>query len=279
MTRIALFLIVLSLVPALPAFPETTDAAVDTGGRAEPLPKDLENVGITERPNEQLPLDLLFTDESGEAARLGDFFGERPVLLNLGYYTCPMLCGLVLNGVIEALKTIDWTPGKEFAIVTVSIDPSETSTLARLKKENTIQEYGRAEAAKGWHFLVGEEEEIRALTDAAGFRYAYDDERGEYIHAAVIIVCTPDGRLSRYLYGVLFDSQTLRLSLLEASEGKIGSPLDRILLYCYHYDAARGRYAPAALNIMRAGGAIAVVILGITLAALWRRDAGRRPKV
>jgi protein SCO1/2 len=278
-TRIALFLIVLSLVPALPAFPETTDAAVDTGGRAEPLPKDLENVGITERPNEQLPLDLLFTDESGEAARLGDFFGERPVLLNLGYYTCPMLCGLVLNGVIEALKTIDWTPGKEFAIVTVSIDPSETSTLARLKKENTIQEYGRAEAAKGWHFLVGEEEEIRALTDAAGFRYAYDDERGEYIHAAVIIVCTPDGRLSRYLYGVLFDSQTLRLSLLEASEGKIGSPLDRILLYCYHYDAARGRYAPAALNIMRAGGAIAVVILGITLAALWRRDAGRRPKV
>jgi len=276
--RIVALLIVLSLVPAVPGFSETTGAAVDSGGRAEPLPKDLENVGIMERPNEKLPLDLLFTDESGEAARLGDFFGERPVLLNLGYYTCPMLCGLVLNGILEALKSIDWTPGKEFEIVTVSIDPSETSTLARLKKENTIEEYGRAGAAKGWHFLVGEEEEIRALTDAAGFRYAYDEERGEYIHAAVIIVCTPDGRLSRYLYGVLFDSQTLRLSLLEASEGKIGSPLDRILLYCYHYDAARGRYAPAALNIMRAGGALAVVVLGITLAALWRRDAGRRPR-
>ncbi|MBM3319592.1 MAG: SCO family protein [Candidatus Eisenbacteria bacterium] len=278
MMRIVALLIVLSLVPAVPGFSETTGAAVDSGGRAEPLPKDLENVGIMERPNEKLPLDLLFTDESGEAARLGDFFGERPVLLNLGYYTCPMLCGLVLNGILEALKSIDWTPGKEFEIVTVSIDPSETSTLARLKKENTIEEYGRAGAAKGWHFLVGEEEEIRALTDAAGFRYAYDEERGEYIHAAVIIVCTPDGRLSRYLYGVLFDSQTLRLSLLEASEGKIGSPLDRILLYCYHYDAARGRYAPAALNIMRAGGALAVVVLGITLAALWRRDAGRRPR-
>jgi len=276
--RIVALLIVLSLVPAVPGFSETTGAAVDSGGRAEPLPKDLENVGIMERPNEKLPLDLLFTDESGEAARLGDFFGERPVLLNLGYYTCPMLCGLVLNGILEALKSIDWTPGKEFEIVTVSIDPSETSTLARLKKENTIEEYGRAGAAKGWHFLVGEEEEIRALTDAAGFRYAYDEERGEYIHAAVIIVCTPDGRLSRYLYGVLFDPQTLRLSLLEASEGKIGSPLDRILLYCYHYDAARGRYAPAALNIMRAGGALAVVVLGITLAALWRRDAGRRPR-
>lgn len=278
MMRIVALLIVLSLVPAVPGFSETTGAAVDSGGRAEPLPKDLENVGIMERPNEKLPLDLLFTDESGEAARLGDFFGERPVLLNLGYYTCPMLCGLVLNGILEALKSIDWTPGKEFEIVTVSIDPSETSTLARLKKENTIEEYGRAGAAKGWHFLVGEEEEIRALTDAAGFRYAYDEERGEYIHAAVIIVCTPDGRLSRYLYGVLFDPQTLRLSLLEASEGKIGSPLDRILLYCYHYDAARGRYAPAALNIMRAGGALAVVVLGITLAALWRRDAGRRPR-
>ena len=248
-----------------------------TGGRAEPLPDELEGVGITEHLEEKLPLDLKFVDSSGEAVSLERYFdGEKPVLLNLVYYTCPMLCGLVLNGMVEALQEVSMTAGDEFRIVTVSIDPSETATLAKLKKQNYIKEYGRPEAAAGWHFLIGEEKNIRALADAVGFGYTYNEKRGEYVHSAAIFVCTPDGVLSRYLYGIQYDPRTLRLSLLEAAEGKIGSPLDKIILYCFHYDAAEGRYAPAAMNLMRAGGMMAVLTLGVVLAVLWRRDRGRQ---
>jgi len=254
-----------------------TQEADTAGGRQEPLPDELVDVGITEHLNEQVPLDLEFTGVDGEPVVLGEFFdGERPVLLNLVYYTCPMLCGLVLNGVVEALREIPWTAGNEFRIVTVSIDPSETATLAQLKKQVYIKEYGRPEAAAGWHFLVGREENIRVLADAVGFGYTYNEKRGEYVHAAGIFICTPDGRLSRYLYGIQYDPRTVRLSLLEASEGKIGSPLDKILLYCFHFDAAEGRYAPAAMNLMRAGGTVAVLSLGIVLSILWKRDRGRR---
>jgi len=272
------FVLVASIAAAMTAAPAAFgETAADTsGGRAEPLPDELEGIGITERQGARLPLDAAFVDENGEAVLLGDYFGERPVLLNLGYYTCPMLCGLVLNAVLEGLKELEWTAGQEFEIVTASIDPSETSTLAKLKKQNAIKDYGRPEAASGWHFLTGDEKNIRALTDSVGFAYRYDEETAQYAHAAGIFICTPDGRLSRVLYGVIYDPQTLRLSLLEASEGKIGSPLDRILLYCYHYDAARGKYAPAAMNIMRGGGALAAVAFGIALALLWRRDAARR---
>ncbi len=245
--------------------------------RIEPLPKELEGVGIVEHLDGKIPLGLRFQDETGREVSLGDYFGkDRPVLLTLVYFRCPMLCTLVLNGMIDALKQIDMTPGKEFEIVTVSFDPTETPTLAKFKKQNYLTEYGRPEAGPGWHFLVGGEEEIRALTDAVGFGYRWNEEQKQYVHQAAIYVVTPDGRLSRYLYGVMFDPRTLKLSILEAGKGKIGSTFDQIVLYCFHYDASSGKYAPAAVRIMRAGGILTVLILGSVLSTLWVRDRRRR---
>lgn len=245
--------------------------------RIEPLPQELEGVGIIEHLDGKIPLDLKFTDETGREVVLGDYFGkDRPVLLTLVYFSCPMLCTLVLNGMIDALRQVDMTPGKEFEIVTVSFDPTETATLAKFKKQNYLNEYGRPEAGPGWHFLVGGAAEIRALTDAVGFGYKWNAEQQQYVHQAAIYVVTPDGRLSRYLYGVMFEPRTLKLSILEAGKGKIGSTLDAIVLYCFHYDANSGKYAPAAVRIMRAGGILTVLILGSVLSTLWARDRRRR---
>ncbi|MEW6367564.1 MAG: SCO family protein [Acidobacteriota bacterium] len=245
--------------------------------RAEPMPKQLEGVEVTERPDSPIPLKLEFTDEDGRAVRLGDYFKRgRPVILTLGYYECPMLCTLVLNGLIETLKTIEWTPGLEYEIVTVTINPAETYRLARLKKENYLTEYGRAGAAMGWHFLTGREENIKALAGAVGFGYKYDERIEQYAHPAVIIVTTPEGHVSRYLYGIKYEPKTLRLALVEASEGKIGSTVDQVILYCYHYDAAAGRYAPAAMKLMRIGGVATLVTVAGLLAYLWIGRSGRR---
>lgn len=241
------------------------------------VPKETEGVGVTEHPGAVLPLELMFRDENGRDVRLKDYFaGSRPVILTLNYYRCPMLCTLQLNGLVDALRRMEWTPGRQFEIVTVSIDPLETPPLARLKKQNYMKEYGRPEAAKGWHFLTGREENIRRLAATVGFEYRYDRETDQYVHAAALFVCTPEGRVSRYLYGILYDPTTLRLSLVEAAEGRMRSTVDRILLYCFHYDSAKGRYAPAAMNLMRAGGVATVLILGGVLAAYWRREAARR---
>lgn len=241
------------------------------------VPKETEGVGVTEHPGAVLPLELMFRDENGRDVRLKDYFaGSRPVILTLNYYRCPMLCTLQLNGLVDALRRMEWTPGRQFEIVTVSIDPLETPPLARLKKQNYMKEYGRPEAAKGWHFLTGREENIRRLAATVGFEYRYDRETDQYVHAAALFVCTPEGRVSRYLYGILYDPTTLRLSLVEAAEGRTRSTVDRILLYCFHYDSAKGRYAPAAMNLMRAGGVATVLILGGVLAAYWRREAARR---
>jgi len=249
-------------------------------GAAQPAdyrPRSLEGVGITEHRDAQIPPDLAFVDESGRKVTLADYFdGDRPVILTLNYYRCPMLCTLQLNGLIEALKELNWTPGEQFEIVTVSIDPVETPTLAKAKKQSYLSEYGRPAAAKGWHFLTGRQKEIRHLAAVCGFDYKWNEDRREWMHAAALFVCTPDGRLSRYLYGVQFEPQTLRLSLVEASSGKIGSPLDQIILYCLHYDAGAGRYSLAALNLMRAGGAVTVVLVGTLLAVFWRRESRRR---
>lgn len=245
--------------------------------RQEPSPPELAGVDVEERLDAALPLGQEFLDETGRAARLADYFdGERPVILTLNYYECPMLCTLVLNGLADALREMDWVPGRQFEIVTVSIDPNETPSLAREKKATYLKAYGRDEAASGWHFLTGSEASIRALADATGFRYSYVERQDEWAHAAVIFVVTPDGRLSRYLYGVKFDPRTLRLSLVEASEGAIGSTLDRLILYCYHYDSEAGTYAPKALRIMQLGGLATVLVLGGLLLALWRREARRR---
>jgi len=254
----------LLIAAALPSFAQ----------RAEPLPKELEGVGITEHPGARLPLDLEFTAEDGKPVVLSRYFsGGKPVILTLNYYRCPMLCGLLLNGVVEGLKELSWTPGREFEIVTVSIDPQETSQLAMLKKESYITELGRPGAASGWHFLTGRGASIRKLADAVGFGYRYDAERQQYAHPAGIFLVTPDGRMARYLYGVVFEPRTLKLALTEAGEGKVGNAGDQILLYCYHYDANAGRYVIAATNIMRLGGAATVLVVGVWLFSAWRRGA------
>ena len=242
--------------------------------RSEPLPKQLEGVGITEHPGARLPLDLEFTAEDGKPVLLSQYFAAgRPVILTLNYYRCPMLCGLLLNGLVDGLKELSWTPGREFEIVTVSIDPQESPKLAMLKKESYISDYGRAGAAAGWHFLTGREANIRALADAVGFHYRWDEEQQQFAHPAGIFIATPDGRIARYLYGVLFEPKTLRLSLAEASNGRVGTTTDQFLLYCFHYDANAGRYVVAATNIMRLGGAATALIVGVWLLLAWRRSA------
>lgn len=244
--------------------------------RLEPLPSYADDADIQENLDAPLPLDLDFVADDGTTVRLGDYFDRRrPVLLTLNYYSCPMLCTLQLNGLVDALKASDWIPGREFELVTVSINPRETHELARLKKQNYIRDYGKPEAAAGWHFLVGRQENITALADTVGFRYEYDEQTGEYAHAAVAYVITPDGRVSRYLYGVQFEPKTLRYSMVEASAGRIGNTLDRLILLCFHYDATRGKYAPAAMNIMRLGGGLTLLIVGAWVLAQWARERRR----
>jgi len=245
-----------------------------------PVPSDLRDVGITQNLDAQLPLDLRLTDENGETVELGRYFKEgRPVLLTLGYYRCPMLCDLVLNGLIAGLQEIDWVPGREFDIVTVSIDPLETPQLARLKKQGYMADYARAGAARGWHFMTASEEVIEEIADTVGFQYEYVESRQEFAHAAAIFVITPDGRVSRYLFGVVFDPRTLRLSLVEAAEGGIGSVIDQFLLYCYAYDAEAGQYTPVAWRIMRLGGVATVLLLGMSLVTFWIRETRRKRAV
>ncbi|MFV2072250.1 MAG: SCO family protein [Thermoanaerobaculales bacterium] len=245
----------------------------------EQVPKALEEVGVTEHLDAKLPLDVEFVDESGKVVKLGDFFdGERPVILTLNYYRCPMLCGLMLNGVVDGLEQMEWTAGQEFELVTVSINPLETPALAAEKKQNYLKRYGRPSAATGWHFLTGREPEINRLAETVGFSYAYDPVRKEYAHAAVIFVCTPDGRVARYLYGIEYPPKRLKLALLEASEGKIGTTLDQLILYCYHYDPSNRRYSPVAMNIMRLGAGTAALVLALGLGLFWLREWRRRKR-
>jgi protein SCO1/2 len=261
----------LALVLAAAAFPARAE------DRIEPLPKELEGVGVDEKRDAKVPLDLPFTDDLGRAVTLGDYFrGDKPVVLTLNYYRCPMLCTLVLNGYVEGLKQLDWYPGGEFTSVTVSIDSRELPTLARAKKQTYLEEYGKPLADRGWAFLVGSPDSVKRLTDAVGFRYTYDADSDQFAHAAVILVLTPDGRISRYLYGVKFEPATLRLALVEASEGRIGSALDQLILYCYHYDPSTGTYAPAALKIMRFGAALTTLVLAVVLGTFWAREFRRR---
>jgi protein SCO1 len=246
--------------------------------RAEPLPAELANVGIDEHLGAQLPLDMTFTTHEGKTTKLGDYFdGVHPVILTLNYYKCPMLCGLMLNGLADTLKELEWTAGREFRVVTVSFDPLETPQLAALKRQNYLQYYGRPDAGGGWSFLVGRQASVDALLHATGFRVAWNDQRNEWMHVAAPILCTPDGRISRYLYGIAFEPKTLRLSLVEASEGKIGSTVDRVLLFCYHYDGQG--YSIAAMNVARAGAGLTLVIVVAFLASLWRRERRRAKKV
>lgn len=240
---------------------------------AQPLPAGLQNVGLTQKLDAALPLDTSFVDEDGSNVALGDYFSTgRPVLLTLVYYRCPMLCNVVLQGLTDALRRMDWTPGEQFEIVTVSIDPRETPELARDKKRSILEAYGRPQAARGWHFLTGPAADVERLADAVGFEYEYLPQRGEYAHPAALYIVTPAGRISRYLLGVTFDPQTTRLSLVEAADGKIGTLADQFLLYCFRYDAESGRYTAVVWNIMRLGGLATLLVLGVVLALFWRRE-------
>ena len=253
-------------------------ATVMAQDRIEPVPGPLARVGIEEKLDAALPLSLVFKDDSGRDVTLGSYFRPgHPVLLTLNYYRCPMLCTLELNGLVNGLKGLAFTPGDEFTVVTVSFDPRETTALARAKKLSYLEDLGRPRAVAGWHFLTGSKESIEALTAAVGFSFEYDKDTDQYAHAAVVIAATPEGRVARYLYGVAFEPATLKLALLEAGKGKIGSTWERFILYCYHYDADSGRYALAALTIMRIGGAATVLILGCAIGGFWLRDRRLRP--
>ena len=252
-------------------------AGVASGQLAGQAVPALDKVGIEEHLDAALPLDLEFLDEAGRTVRLRDYFdGVRPVILTLNYYRCPMLCGLQLNGVVAGMEELDWTPGVEFEMVTVSIDPLETPELAKAKKENYLKRYQRPAAARGWHFLTGRQVNIERLAETVGFGYTYDVVSGQYAHAAAIFVITPDGRVARYLYGIEYPPKNLKLALMEASQGEIGSPLDQLIMYCFHYDPASRRYAPVAMNIMRVGGGATALVLGATLGVWWLRESRRR---
>jgi protein SCO1 len=236
-------------------------------------PALLKDIGIDQKLDSALPLALSFRDESGRAVKLGDYFGKRPVVLALVYYNCPMLCTQVLNGLVASLNVMSLSAGTDFDVVAVSFDPRETPEMARAKKEAYLTRYKHPAAAEGWHFLTGREPEIRELAKAAGFRFRYDPRLDQFAHASAIFVATPDGRLARYFYGIEYAPRDLRLALVEASSGRIGTPVDQILLYCFHYDPASGKYGAAIVNIVRLAGAATIVLLASCLWMLSRHRA------
>ncbi len=237
-------------------------------------------VGFDQRLDEQVPLDLAFTDETGNSVKLSDYFGQKPVILVLAYYRCPMLCTQVLNGLTKSLRELNFTVGKEFTVLTVSFDPRETPELAAAKKKTYLDSYGRPGAEEGWHFLTGKQPAIDALTKAVGFRYAYDAKNDQFVHAAGIVILTPKGKISRYFRDIAFPVRDLRLGLVESSANKIGSPTDQILLYCCHYDPETGTYTASILNLVRAAGVAMVGVLAGMVGLLWwynpHRKSGRR---
>jgi protein SCO1 len=244
----------------------------DAGAPAKAKPGLLSKVGIDQRLNQQVPLDLAFTDESGREVRLGDYFGKRPVILALVYYECPMLCTQVLNGMVSALGTLNFDAGREFDVVAVSINPKEGPELAAQKKKAYVDRYKRPQTAAGWHFLTGKEENIQRLAAAVGFRYAFDETIQQYAHGAGIEVLTPRGVLSKYFYGIEFSPRDLKFGLIQASEDRIGTVIDNALLLCYHYDPTTGQYGATALEAIRIGAAATVIAIVSFLFVSLRRE-------
>lgn len=260
------------------AFGGSYDASRETttGADGQSLPAGLVDVGIDEHLGAQVPLDAKFRDETGKEVALGSYFQPgKPVLVNFAYYQCPMLCNLVLNGMLGGMKKISWTPGKEYEVVTISIDPRETPELAAAKKQTHIEELGKPEAATGWHFLTGDEKEIKKVADAIGFKYQYLRSNNEFAHAAGIFTISPAGKISRYLYGVEFKHKDLRLALLDASEGRALSIGEKIEMFCYRYDANAKGYVLFARNFMKGSGYVVAAGLFLFLGALWRRELKR----
>jgi protein SCO1/2 len=253
--------------------------AYEPGKTAAPLsdqtPRELEGIGIDEHLGQTLNLDIPFNDEQDHAVRLGQYFGTKPVLLDIVYFDCPSLCSYHLNGVLATLKQIDWTVGNQFDVVAVSMDQREKAPLALAKKQAYAQEYGRANSAAGFHFLTGTEENVRKLALQVGFRFRWDEQQKQFAHASVAYIVTPQKQISRYLYGLEFSPRTVRLSLIEAASGKIGTFVDQLILFCFHYDPSQSKYVLYAFNVMRAGALLILAVLGLIIVPAWRREKRR----
>ena len=244
----------------------------EAGVVSSALPQALREIGFDQYIDQRVPLDTTFRDEAGATVRLGDYFGNKPVVLVFAYYDCPMLCTQVINGLSSALGVMSLNPGRDFEIVTVSFNPRDTPASAAAKKASYLERYRRPGAAAGWHFLSGDQANIDRLTRAAGFRYAWDATTKQYAHPSGVIVLTPDGRLSKYLFGIEYGPRDLRLGIVEASAGRIGTPVDSLLLYCYHYDPMTGRYGLAIMRVIRMAGAATVLAIGAFIVVMVRRE-------
>ena len=241
-------------------------------------PSPLKQVGIDQKLDSQLPLSLKFKDETGKTVKLGDYFGKRPVILAPVYYECPMLCTQILNGLVRSLKAVTFNPGEEFEVVVFSFDARDTVKLAAEKKQSYLQHYGRPATAAGWHFLTGDPDSIKELTASIGFRYVWDPHSSQFAHASGIMLITPQGRVSKYYYGIEYSPKDVRLGLIEAAQNKIGSPVDQILLFCYHWDPTTGKYTATAMNILRVAGGLTVVLLGGFVVIMLRREVKEKEK-
>ena len=235
----------------------------------------LTNVGVDQRLNNQVPLEAKFRDENGQPVELKKYF-DKPVILTLVYYTCPMLCSEVLNGTASSLKPVKFDVGKEFNVVTISIDPKDTTGTAMGKKKLMVAKYGRHGADQGWHFLTGDQENIDAVAKAVGWRYAYDPKSGQYAHASAIMLLTPEGKVSRYFYGIEYSSKDIQFGIMDASQNKIGSLTDQIALYCYHYDPAKGKYGLAIMRLVRLAGLLTIALLGGFIIVAVRREGNKK---
>jgi len=252
-------------------------AGMGTAAADQPLPPELRGIAIEERLGQSIALDVPLVDHTGAQVKLADYFqAKRPVILVLNYYSCPTLCSLVLNGMLDGIRGLEFLIGKEYQLVSVSIDPREKPELAKSKRAAYLTAVGAERTAamteRDWPFLTGSEQNVSAIAKAVGFHYRYDAATNQYAHAAGIFVLTPDGRISRVLYGIQFPARDLRLALVEASQGGIGSPVDRLLLLCYHYDPQTRRYGLTPMGLMRIGGVLTVVVLGMYLLSAWRRE-------
>ena len=274
--------ILLTLAPLLLTFCGNAWGQAMTKGLISPpaniRPPYLQNVGIEQHLDGQVPPDLAFVDDAGRAVKLGDYFGKKPLILNLVYYNCTMLCGEALAGLTGAMKLVKFDVGNQFDVITVSFNPRETPAIAAAKKQDYLKRYGRPGAASGWHFLTGPAESIDALTKAVGFQYQYDPKLNQYAHVTAIMVLTPQGRISRYFYGVDFPPKDVRMGLVEASQGKIGNAVDQVLLYCYHYDPATGKYGAIVSNMLRLGAGLTILMLGVLLFILFRMEKLAPPR-
>lgn len=247
----------------------------EPGMTSSTIPAPLREIGFDQNIDQHVPLDTPFMDESGRAVELGDYFGTRPVVMVFAYYDCPMLCTMVINALASALDVLSLEPGKDFEIVTVSFDPHDTPATAAAKKAAYIARYKKPGAAAAWHFLTGDQPSIDLLTKAAGFRYVWDKETKQFAHPTGVMVLTPDGRLARYLFGIEYGPRGLRYAIVEASNGKVGSAADSLLLYCYHYDPMTGRYGVAIVRVIRIAAAATVVVLGAFIAVMLRSEKRR----